>query len=498
MNPTTHAVAAFTAPTQESGLTGITVGADGYLWLTESQANNVGRLDPNTGVVTEYSVPTIGVDPEDITSGPDGNLWFTEQGYIENNPPNYPRVSNIGQVSLGIAAAPDLELAGSAGAGSVPVGARFEYQFTVTNNGTAAATGVTVSDILPTSVTLVGSDIDSAEPPVPGVRTRTGDLIFNIGTLAAGASAGVSIDVVTFVAGTLVDKASVSMDQTDPTPSDNSITLVTPVVTSDIQLSGAESRRRVPVGKSLLFVARVQNSGVTLDTGITLTDTLPGGVGLDMVTVDGVSDPNLFKLVNGVLTFRLDDLEPGGIHDIDITVTPMRPGVLTDRATVSMDQFDPTPNDDKVSLVATASLVTMVGTGCLGKKTAFILSFPEPVDSAWAENPRNYKMVTLDGPRRRIRFKSAKYDAATHTVTLKPLRQPNIHALFRLTVKGPAARSRTDAAHGQNALGAAGPSFSTIVSLADLDVTSKNPTFLRKYNWVLGKQELQMKRLGLD
>jgi len=59
-------------------LSNIATGPDGYLWLTEQDANNIARLSPSTGVVTEYPVPTPDSQPSGITVGPDGNIWFTE------------------------------------------------------------------------------------------------------------------------------------------------------------------------------------------------------------------------------------------------------------------------------------------------------------------------------------------------------------------------------------------------------------------------------------
>ena len=66
-----------------------------------------------------------------------------------------------------------------------------------------------------------------------------------------------------------------------------------------------------------------------------------------------------------------------------------------------------------------------------------VLRFDEPLDPAWAQNPRNYHLVPLEGPRRMIHFRRAVYDAAAHTVTLmRPPHHLNIHNLFRLTVMG--------------------------------------------------------------
>ena len=56
---------------------GITAGADGALWFTEGEGNNIGRIT-TAGVVAEFAIPTVGSGPWYITAGPDGALWFAE------------------------------------------------------------------------------------------------------------------------------------------------------------------------------------------------------------------------------------------------------------------------------------------------------------------------------------------------------------------------------------------------------------------------------------
>jgi streptogramin lyase len=62
-----------------AGIHGITVGSDGNLWFTETEADRVGFATPNLVTITEFSNGiTAGAAPVNIVSGPDGALWFTE------------------------------------------------------------------------------------------------------------------------------------------------------------------------------------------------------------------------------------------------------------------------------------------------------------------------------------------------------------------------------------------------------------------------------------
>jgi uncharacterized repeat protein (TIGR01451 family) len=105
----------------------------------------------------------------------------------------------------------------------VALGSDLTYTLTVTNGGTAGATGVALVDTLPAGVTFVSA--------TDGVQPVNGVLTFAIGNLAAGGTARFTIVVTPTAAGTLTDQARVGGDQNDPTPADNSITrltLVTP------------------------------------------------------------------------------------------------------------------------------------------------------------------------------------------------------------------------------------------------------------------------------
>ena len=67
----------FPIPTAGSGPGAIKVGADGNLWFTETDANQIASITPQ-GTVVEYKVPTADSRPTGIARGADGNIWFAE------------------------------------------------------------------------------------------------------------------------------------------------------------------------------------------------------------------------------------------------------------------------------------------------------------------------------------------------------------------------------------------------------------------------------------
>jgi virginiamycin B lyase len=492
-----------------NGPVSIVTGPDGNLWFAEELAMKVGRITPS-GTVTTFATTRF---PNAITTGPDGNLWFTEGSQVaeitpsgsltefpfpgdENDPVGITTgpadtvwiaehgANSIGEVVLGApVTAPDLALSGSAPT-SASAGSQLSYSFTVTNNGTAGATGVTLTDTLPAGVTF--NSATGGVTPVSGVLT------FNIGSLAAGASANITIVVTPTAAATLNNGAVASMTQTDPTPADNSVTLTTAVASQaapDLALSGTAPGSGT-VGTKLTYTLTVTNNGTAEATSVKLTGALTGAATF-------VSATGGVKPVNGVLTFLLGNLAAGAHTTVTIVVTPTAAGQLTDSAMVSMDQTDPTPADN--SVMSTTQVMSVHRMGFHNQPTTLVLKFGEPLDPAWAQNPDDYRLVALAGSHRAIRMKSALYNAATQTVTLRPVHRLNLHRLFRLTVEGPGTSGLTGfSGHLPDSANTAGdpPSNSvTIISAADLVLTTKNPAILRKYHKILLEQSAELKRL---
>ncbi len=112
------------------------------------------------------------------------------------------------ELSLSIADSPDPAEADG------PLG----YQLTVTNDGTVAATGVTLVTTLPAEVAFV-----SANPGAPTCTEAGGVVTCDLGTLSVGASTQVEIETTIDpgVTGTITSTALVTLDQSDPVPADN-------------------------------------------------------------------------------------------------------------------------------------------------------------------------------------------------------------------------------------------------------------------------------------
>lgn len=110
------------------------------------------------------------------------------------------------------------------GPATATVNTNVHYDVTVTNNGPIPATGVTLVD------TVEGNAlIDTAT--LPANCTAAGNVITcNIGNLAVGASSAIGINITPFTADTTVtDIATVTGDQPDPNPANNTAEVTTTV-----------------------------------------------------------------------------------------------------------------------------------------------------------------------------------------------------------------------------------------------------------------------------
>jgi uncharacterized repeat protein (TIGR01451 family) len=134
----------------------------------------------------------------------------------DSNPAN-----NTAAITTTVIRRTDLSITKSDTPDPVIAGNNVTYNVIVTNNGPSNATGVVVTDTLPAGVTLVSA---------PGC-TGTTILTCNLGNMASGGQASISIVVSTnlLATGSLVNSVNVSSVETDPNPGNNSTSATTSI-----------------------------------------------------------------------------------------------------------------------------------------------------------------------------------------------------------------------------------------------------------------------------
>jgi uncharacterized repeat protein (TIGR01451 family) len=129
--------------------------------------------------------------------------------------PNNENNTDTTSVQITEVALADLVVSGVALPDPVVLGDNLAYTLTATNNGPDSISGVTLTDTLPAATSLVSTSV----PPV----SASGPLVFDLGTIAAGADEVVTIVVATSQVGLVTSTATVSgpTGAIDPSPSNN-------------------------------------------------------------------------------------------------------------------------------------------------------------------------------------------------------------------------------------------------------------------------------------
>jgi uncharacterized repeat protein (TIGR01451 family) len=170
----------------------------------EGNSESVRPKTSDDGLVTAFQSTASNLVPEDTS--PTTDIFVHDR-----RPP--------ADLSLAKADSPD------------PVEAKTEltYTVTVTNNGPSAATEITLTDQLPEGAVFVSASPTQGTCSRDGKGKSDGVLTCDLGELAAGASATVTIVVEPAKAGTLVNTATVRASQPEPNPADNTATETTVV-----------------------------------------------------------------------------------------------------------------------------------------------------------------------------------------------------------------------------------------------------------------------------
>jgi uncharacterized repeat protein (TIGR01451 family) len=123
----------------------------------------------------------------------------------------------------------DLQLTLGAPA-SDTVGTPFTYTLRATDRGPFASSGVTVSDILPTALSVRTASWSQGTIAITTLATGAQKVSWNVGALASGAKATLTLRVVPNVAGTLVNTATIGSAIThDPNTGNNKDSATTTV-----------------------------------------------------------------------------------------------------------------------------------------------------------------------------------------------------------------------------------------------------------------------------
>lgn len=240
----------------------------------------------------------------------------------------------------------DLTITKTAPSATVIAGTDLTYTIAVANKGPASATNVVVKDILPGGVTLVASSISCTN--------SAGTLTCNLGNLASPGNASFTVTIHVPSAGvgssTITNTATVSSDQTDMNPGDNTSSVTTTVIAvADLSITKTAAPNPAIAGTSLNYTISVHNAGPSDATNVLVTDTLPVGVTFTSGPCSGttVLTCNLGTLVNGASkNFTVKVKIPADYLSSRNETT----ATITNTATVSSSVTDSNPGNNTASV----------------------------------------------------------------------------------------------------------------------------------------------------
>lgn len=197
----------------------------------------------------------------------------------DSTQPRCDTVHRVPKVNLGIVKT-------HAAISGVDVGDSIDYSLLITNNGDGAATGVTVSDPLPTGLSLVKGSVTA--PSGWTVTEANGTLTAHFaGSFAAAATASIRYSALVGASAaspSIENTACVSSNEHDVDGSDNCSTDTTPrtpkVNLAIVKTHGAIAGGAVDSdkGSTLDYILAVTNKGDAPATGVTVSDPLPAGL----------------------------------------------------------------------------------------------------------------------------------------------------------------------------------------------------------------------------
>jgi uncharacterized repeat protein (TIGR01451 family) len=251
-----------------------------------------------TGRWGDYS--SMSVDPTDGCT-----FWYTQEYYpATGNSSWHTRIGSFKFASCGAVppAGADLSIVKIASPGAV-VGSPLTYTLDVRNNGPDGATGVTVTDTMPTTVTFQSAQASQ------GICSGTATVSCALGSMASGGTATVTIGVTPTAAGAISNTASVGGTSSDPNSANNSSSVNTTVAEPPPPSSAPVVSGCVPNNGSRNQQVTVQVGGSNFQSGAT------ANFG-DRVTVQSVTFVSASLLTVRV---KINPQAPSGPRTVTVT-----------------------------------------------------------------------------------------------------------------------------------------------------------------------------------
>jgi uncharacterized repeat protein (TIGR01451 family) len=336
-------------PSDATGVTVTDLLPAGYTYVSDDGA---GAYNSGTGVWTVAGITASGSAVLNITASVNPSGEYTNSAEVtaagESDPDSTPNngvttEDDYAEVSTTPVPVADLSLVKVVDNATPDIGSNVVFTLTVTNDGPSDATGVAVTDLLPTGYTYVSDDSAGAYNSVTGVWT--------VGGIPASDNAVLNITASVNPNGDYTNTAEVTAaGESDPdstpnngvtTEDDYAEATTTPVLIADLSLTKVVDNSTPDVGSNLVFTLTVSNAGPSDATGVSVTDLLPTGYTY-------VSDDSAGAYDSGTGVWTVGGITASGSAVLNITASVNAGGDYTNTAEVTAaGESDPdsTPNN---------------------------------------------------------------------------------------------------------------------------------------------------------
>ena len=207
---------------------------------------------------------------------------------------------------------PDLSITKASSPAAVRAGDPVTYTIMVTDNGPSQATGVVVTDPVPSGV-LINSAMSS-----PGTVCSVTGVTCTLSSLAPGASAYITIsaNIDPNRRSNITNVATVSSGQVDPFLGNNVASARTVSAVTVLTVTKTSNPGIATAGESLTYTLNVTNTGPSTANGVVLTDTLDLPSRVSFITASGAP----FTRTGTTVVFQMDSLAPGASASVSVVV----------------------------------------------------------------------------------------------------------------------------------------------------------------------------------
>ncbi|HEV7509674.1 MAG TPA: IPTL-CTERM sorting domain-containing protein, partial [Thermoanaerobaculia bacterium] len=323
------------------------VGAGGGTCTASGSGNINGTVNLPAGGSVTYTASCT------ISAAATGTLSNTATvtapaGVTDQNPGN-----NSATDTDTLAASADLSITKTDGVTTATPGGSVTYTITASNAGPSNATGATVADTFPASLTCTWTCVGAGG----GTCTASGSgningsvNLPNGGSVTYTATCTVSAAAT----GTLSNTATVTAPAgvTDPTPGNNSATDSDTISASaDLSVTKTDAFDPSVGGVNMTYTITVTNAGPSSATSASLSDTLPAGTTfVSLASPAGWSCTTPAVGAGGTVSCSNPSFAVGSaVFTLVVAVAPSTTGTISNTATVSSATTDPNPGNNSAT-----------------------------------------------------------------------------------------------------------------------------------------------------